>query len=230
MSDARSFGGWQDERSGFIGGLSVGGFTLIAAAVLVVMVPLYRGAIVEELIAVPIAGLLVAAAMVRISGLTVFEWAHLGSRNTLGSVFGQQVFASGAFAPARVDDPAGDQPVDLPGTLARLRFLNALSGYGGKYGVVYDPIDNTYAIVCRVRYPGLALADTETQTARVASWGGLLQSLCVEGGVWVRVAVQQRCDRDDGTALRAWATERIDPNAPAEATADLQALMANTGP
>src|SRR5206468_6072051 len=113
--------------------------------------------------AVVIAGLV----WLRVGGRTATEWAGLGLAHTWNSARHGNQFFSGAFAPLDSADPAGPAPMDLPGPLAALRFLEAdsrglLAGVAGPdtmIAVVHNPLEESYTAVARVRYPGIALAD-----------------------------------------------------------------------
>ena len=224
------YAGWQPEKSGFIGGLSLAGFVFVASAVAVLLIPVYQSSWSSLLVAIPVASALLALAYVRVSGLAADEWLVLAVRHSTNVLRRRNAFASGAFAPPRRHDPDQVQPMDLPGPLACLRILEAPTGTGRTAAVVYDPLANTYSAVLRVRPPGLALADSDRQDRRVASWGGFLAGLCVEDGAVARVAVTERSLPDDGTALRSWVTEHCVADAPGPAVAALNELMTEAGP
>lgn len=120
--------------------------------------------------------------------------------------------------------------MDLPGVLARLRFLEAPDGLGGTLGLSHDPVANTYTAVARITFPGLALIDSDRQTARVAAWAGFLRGFCTEDSPITRIAVHQRCLPDDGAALRSWTDRHLAADAPKEAVAALTELMEGAGP
>jgi hypothetical protein len=225
----RTYAGWQNERQGFFGQMSLTGCALVAAAALTVLVPVYAQHWTGELIALPVAGLLLLTATARILGMTADEWAALAVRHHLNVAGGRSVFLSGVLAPRRrADDDA--QPTDLPGVLARLDILRAPIGGGEELAVVHDPLTGTYSAVLEIRHPGLGLEDADTVDRRVGAWGAFLRTQCVEGGPIVRIAVHQRSSPDDGTALQSWTRLHLDPSAPAAATALVTELAAHGGP
>ncbi len=235
--EPRRYAGWQPEKSGFIGGLSLAGFCFAATAVVVLLVPVYRSSWDTLLVAGPVAGLLLGLAYVRISGLSADEWFLRAVRHGWNTLRARNTFVSGVFAPTRTDDAglSGQaQPMDLPGMLACTRILSAPTGTGGGAGgeaaVVHDPLANTYTAVLRVHPPGLALADLDRQHQRVDSWGALLAGLCVEDGSLTRVGVCERSLPDDGTALRGWTEAHTVADAPPAAVAVTEELMAAVGP
>ena len=223
----RTYTGWQRERSGFFGRMSGAGFCAVAAGLILGMVPVYSGDVSLAFVAWPLAGLLVALAFVPVAGLPAQEWILLRSRHQVIRMRRAHLFASGVFAPT---DSDGEQPVDLPGVLAGTRLLEAPTGTGGTLAVVNDRVENTYTAVLGISYPGLALWDIEAQNRRVAAWGAFLASLCVEGSPISRVAVVERAQPDDGTALCAWTQQHLDPGAPQAAVDTLDQLLGTAGP
>ncbi|MFC5724871.1 SCO6880 family protein [Streptomyces gamaensis] len=221
------YSGWQSERVGFMGSMSLTGCVLVAAAALCVLIPVYSQDLSGELVALPVAALLFALATVRIYGMTADEWAVLAVRHQINVAGARDMFFSGVFAPRRRSDD--QQPMDLPGVLARLRILSAPTGGQEELAVVYDPLENTYSAVLAVRYPGLALEDTDQINRRVAGWGAVLRSQCVENGPVVRIAVHERSLPDDGTALQSWTAAHTDPAAPPAAVAVVSELAARGG-
>jgi hypothetical protein len=226
----RMYGGWQPEKSGFIGGMSLAGFVFAGIAVLVLLVPVYRGDWTGLLVSAPLAAGLVGLAVVRVGGLPAEAWLLHAARHGWNMLWRRTLFCSGVFAPARRTDPHQRQPMDLPGTLGCLRFLDAPTGTGSSVAVVHDPLAGTFTLVTRVAPPGLALADHGRQDQRVSCWGGFLAGLCVEGGAITRVAVTQRALPDDGTALASWVADHTARDAPPVAVRNLGELLGSAGP
>lgn len=222
-----TYGGWQAERSGFMGNLSGLGFTLVAAASITALVPIYIRSWAAVFLALPVSSVLLLLAYARVLGLTANEWIILAVRHQVSVATRRNLFLSGLFAPrAR----SGRQPMDLPGTLARLHLLDASDGLGGRIGVMHNPMDGTYTAIAHVTFPGLALIDTDRQDARVKAWEAFLRGLCKEDGAITRVQVHQRSLPDDGTALRAWTERHTSPDAPPAAVQALDELMMSAGP
>lgn len=230
MSESKpyTYRGWQAEKSGVIGSLSLTGCVFVTLAALTVMLPMYVSAWSKELVAIPIALCFVGMAYGRISGLAAEEWLMLFVRHQINTAMRRNVFLSGVFAPRRSSDDR--QPMDLPGVLARLRILSVSLGPERELGVVYDPAENTYSAILEVRYPGLALVDTDRMNQRVTAWGAFLKSLCVEGGAISRVAVHERSLPDDGTALKSWVSGHLHEDAPEPAKDVVKTLTAGGGP
>lgn len=223
-----TYGGWQSEKSGFMGRLSGPGFAMVAAASVSAIIPINLGSWTAAWVCLPISLLLLLLAFGRVMGLSADEWIVLAVRHQIAVATKRNLFLSGAFAPA--SKKTGEQPMDLPGVLARLRILEAPDGLGGQLGVVHDPVTNLYTAVARITYPGLALIDTDKQNARVAAWAGLLRSFCTEDSPVTRVSVHQRCLPDDGAALRSWTARHVTPDAPEAAVTALAEVMEGAGP
>ncbi|MFJ4343021.1 SCO6880 family protein [Streptomyces sp. NPDC088915] len=221
------YGGWQSERSGFMGNLSGLGFALVAAAAVIALIPIYTRSWGSAFFALPLAAVLLLLAYGRVLGLSADEWIILAVRHQIAVATNRNLFFSGAFAPRTKD---GTQPMDLPGRLARLHLLEASDGLGGQIGIMHNPVDNTYTAVCRITFPGLALIDTERQNIRVKGWAAFLRSQCKEDGAITRISVHQRSLPDDGAALRSWTERHTSPDAPAAAVQALDELMEGAGP
>lgn len=228
MSQPVSYGGWQSEKSGFMGRLSGPGFALVAAASVLALIPINLGSWSAALMCVPLALVLLVLAFGRVMGLSADEWIFLAVRHQIAVAKKRTSFISGAFAPRSTQ--SGQQPMDLPGVLARLRILEAPDGLGGQLGVVHDPVASTYTAVARISFPGLALVDTDKQASRVAAWANFLRTYCTEDSAVMRISVHQRCLPDDGAALRSWTERHITPDAPPAAVTALGELMEGAGP
>ena len=222
------YGGWQAERMGVIGNLSGPGFALLAAAAVISLAPIYQRSWSALLISLPLSGLFLLLAYGRVLGLSADEWLLLAVRHQISVAKKQNLFLSGVFAPT--NPKTGEQPMDLPGVLARLRILDASDGLGGQIGVVHDPTAQTYTAIARVSYPGLALIDTDRQNSRVAGWAAFLRSLCKEDSPITRLSVHQRSLPDDGAALQDFMARHTAPEAPVAAVESLGELMQSAGP
>lgn len=229
------YGGWQRERQGFLFGLSGPRFALAVLALACAVAPISTRSLPVLVLAWPLAAFLGALVWVRVLGRTATEWAVVAVSHALNRAARRTLFVSGAFAPRPPGDPAGPAPMDLPGPLAPLRFHDAethgaLGGLApaGRIAVVHHPLDRTWTAVARVRYPGIALADTDRQAARVGGWGALLAQLCAEACPFTRIGVVQRTVPDDGTALRRWTSTAIRPDAPPAAVEAVESLMSQS--
>ncbi|MEU8828908.1 SCO6880 family protein [Streptomyces sp. NPDC048636] len=228
MSGPVTYGGWQSEKSGFMGRLSGTGFVLITGASILALTPINLGSWAAAAVCLPLALLLLVVAFGRVMGLSADEWIVLAVRHQINVATKRNIFLSGIFAPRAAED--GAQPMDLPGTLARLRILEAPDGLGGTLGISHDPMAGTYTATARLTFPGLALIETGRQTARVAAWSGFLRSFCTEDSPIVRIGIHQRCLPDDGAALRNWTERHLAAEAPPQSVTALGELMTGAGP
>lgn len=230
---AHLYTGWQRERLGFMFGLSGPRFALAVLALLLAAAPIALHSLAVLLIAWPAATFVAVLIWVRVLGKTATEWVALAVSFRLNKAARRNRFVSGALAPRAADDPAAPAPMDLPGPLAALRFLEAETGgllltNRGRIAVVHHPLDQTYTAVAAIRYPGIALADAARRDARVAGWGGFLAQLCAESSPFSRVSVVQRTIPDDGTALRRWYDHAVRADAPAIAVETVEGLMSQS--
>ncbi|GGU44628.1 SCO6880 family protein [Streptomyces violascens] len=228
MSQPVAYTGWQSEKSGFMGRLSGPGFAMVAAATGMALLPINLHSWSAALFCLPVSAVLLLLAFGRVMGLSADEWITLAVRHQIAVARKTNVFLSGAFAPRSND--SGQQPMDLPGVLARLRILEAPDGLGGQLGISHDPVAGTYTAIARISHPGLALVDTDKQNGRVAAWAAFLRTFCTEDSPIIRLAVHQRCLPDDGAALHSWTARHISPDAPAAAVTALSELMESAGP
>jgi Putative type VII ESX secretion system translocon, EccE len=226
----QAYYGWQHERVNFLFGMSGRRTALVAFAVLIAVQPLSAARLSDAIIDWPAAAALLALAYARVAGRTVDEWMVAAVSFQLLKLRGRNHFHSGAFAPRAAADPAGPAPMDLPGVLAPIRILAAETGTGDTMAVICHPHERTYTAVARIRFSGLALADSYQRDAQIAGWGRLLAGLCVEGHPIIRVQAIQRSLPEDGTELASWHAGHLAADAPAQAAAVTAELLASAVP
>ena len=208
----RVFGGWQRDRSTFMYGLTPARAALLLTALVLASLPISLQSIAAGVLLWPVSVLLVALTFARYAGRTANEWITDMTRFSTARLRRQTRFLSGAAAPRSRTDPAGPAPMDLPGTLAPLRFLAAETGVGDEVAVIHHPFDQTYAVVARVVGSGLGLADSQRTENRVAAWGAALAGMCSEANAFVRIQVTVRTMPGDVTELHRWHTDHLAPD------------------
>lgn len=218
----RTYSGWQHENVSFLLGLSGRRALITSAAVLLALQPIASGHLSNAFLLWPCALLLTAAAFVRIAGRTLDEWSQSVAVFTLARRLGQTLFLSGPFNPNHATAAATP---DLPGVLTPLRFLD----HAG-LAVVHHPRHNTYTAIARLAYPGLGLADTQRQDARVNEWGRVLASLCTEANSLIRLQIVHRTLPEPAAALRSWHAQHIAADAPTLAVEIDEELLATAAP
>ncbi|HEY1619737.1 MAG TPA: SCO6880 family protein [Streptosporangiaceae bacterium] len=224
---ARTYAGWQKEKVAWAFGLTGRQALMTGCAVLAAIWPLAAARAADALACWPAAALLLALAFGRAGGRALDEWVIAAVSWSLGAAREQDKFAGAAFTPR---DRAGSLPsADLPGILAPLRILNAVTAAGQPLAVLHHPYDRTYTSVARLSYPGIGLADSGRRDRRVAGWGSLLAGLCTEGQPITRVQVLQRLVPESGAALRRWHADHLDPRAPAVSAQVTGALLGTAG-
>ncbi|HUC58061.1 MAG TPA: SCO6880 family protein [Streptosporangiaceae bacterium] len=226
----QTYRGWQHERVSFLLGMSGRRTALVALAVLVAVQPVSAGRLSDALVAWPVAAILIMIACLRAGGRTVDEWMVIAMSFQLLKARGQNRFHSGAFAPASPSDPAGPQPLDLPGVLAPIRILAAETGTGRTMAVLYHPHDRTYTAVARIESAGIGLTDTSRRDGQVSGWGRFLAGLCTENHPIMRVQAIQRSLPDEAAGLRSWHENHLVSAAPAQALAVTAELLSDAAP
>jgi hypothetical protein len=213
----RTYGGWQPEKVAFMFGLSARRAALLGTAILAVLLPVVAARAAQALVYWPAAVILGCAAMVRVQGRTGDEWLAGCVSYAVIRAQGQHRFAGGPYLPppslGAAAEEAGGPLMELPGILAPLRILS-VPARGRDLAVVSHALDKTFTAVARVRYPGIALADSGRRDQRVDGWGALLASLCAEDSPVIRIQALQRLVPESGVALRSWHDRHAVPDAP----------------
>lgn len=131
-------------------------------------------------------------------GRTLEQFIPVMAHWLLQRVTGHDVFRGGVFRMGRNDKTASMQ---LPGELSRLTFL-ALEVPGfGQVGVVKDKQAHTLTGVLACEGTGFMLEASDTQTGRLAAFGGLLGQLCSSSSVLARIQLLERTEPDSGEGL-----------------------------
>lgn len=228
MSAVETYHGWKRDRAGsWALGLSVPRALLVVVAVMMTGLVVANGAWSALPVVLPVAGLMLIAAWLRVQGLAVGEWVLRMVRFRRAKARRETWYAGAAWQPAAdpVADPAGLPRADLPGVLAPLRFLEEELGAGTPVAVVHHPYEQTYTVVLQIQFPGLALADASSAARRVGAWGALLAGWCEEGKPVTRVGLYQRYLPEDGAELVQWTAAHTMGDAPPLASSTAAALL-----
>jgi hypothetical protein len=227
MNGVETYHGWKRDRGGtWAFGLSVPRALLVFAAVVMTGYTVAYGAWAAVPVVLPLAGLMLIAAWLRVQGLAVGEWVIRMVRFRRAKASRETWYAGAAWQPvADPRFPAGLPREDLPGVLAPLRFLEEERGAGVPVAIVHDPYEQAYTVVLHIQFPGLALADATSAARRVGAWGALLGGWCEDGKPVSRVGLYQRYLPEDGAELVQWTAAHTSPETPALAVATAQALL-----
>jgi hypothetical protein len=230
--DNRTYSGWQREKGGAFFGLDKTQTMFLAAAAVIVLVPLVTHSWAALAIAGPVTGILVAAALLRIEGRVPAQWIRTYAASRVVRMTGghqfrsnpryQTITASGGLGGA--PDPADEW--DLPGVLAPLRLLAAPDGHGGMMAVVHHRVHNTYTAVARVTHPGLALLASAQAQHRVQGWATWLAQACAEDGAVCRIGTYHAAEPGEADELAGWAETHVRSEAPAQAVELVQEILA----
>nr|WP_311984707.1 SCO6880 family protein [Parafrankia sp. CH37] len=222
-----TYHGWKRDRAGsWALGLSVPRALLVVAAVVMTGSTVAYGAWSAVPVVLPLSGVLLVTAWLRVQGLAVGEWVLRMVRFRRARTRRETWYAGAAWQPAAdPSDPTGLPRMDLPGVLAPLRFLEEEWGAGMPVAVVHHPYEQLYTLVLHIEFPGLALADAAAAARRVGTWGGLLAGWCEEGKPVSRVGLYQRYLPEDGAELVQWTAAHTSADAPYLAARTSAALL-----
>jgi hypothetical protein len=218
-----TYSGWQREKAGFFFGLDIIQTVFVAAGCCLMLVPLLTHSWRLLVGAVPLAALLLGAALLRVEGKVPAQWMRTYLSTRIVRFRGANRFRSkpryqvldGVDQIEPPDDPADEW--DLPGVLAPLRLLAAEDGHGGILAVVHHRVDNTYTAVARVTHPGLALLASNQAKNRIHGWASWLAQQCQEDGAISRVGAYHMAEPGEVDELVSWAAAHVRPEAPSQA-------------
>ena len=213
------------ERRGVIAGLTAGQVACMGAGLVAAVLALRSAPTVVGLV-LGAGALLVgtAAAFVPVGGRTAEEWAPVLLRWGAGRVCGAARWRGADAAAGR---PAPSPPPVLRG--ARLLVHDSAEA-GRLLGVVHDRVSGVYSAAVAVAGGGFTLSDGQEKARRLAAWGSVLAGLAREGSVVHRIQWVERSLPGDSSDLQLALTERLVPDAPAEAADSYRDLVAGAGP
>ncbi|AXK34654.1 hypothetical protein DVA86_20385 [Streptomyces armeniacus] len=217
MTSVRLYGGWRLTRGIGLGNLTLGQSLILLGLLITVM--LTAAVDIRLLLYVgPAAAVAAALTALRWRGeplletlLTIARWRH-------GVRAEQDVFTSGVVTLHK-------RGLDLPGLLAPVAILSCEDGDGGHYGMAWHRRSGHLTATLRVAAVSTALADQDSVDTWVSQWGAWLARLGHSPMVrWVAVTVDTA--PDPGSSLEDYVAARLDPAAPANATALMHELVA----
>jgi len=230
--DNRTYSGWQREKGGAFFGFDGTQTVFLAAAAVAVLAPLVTHSWLALAVAAPVAGVLAAAALLRIEGKVPAQWirTYAASRRVRWS--GAHRFRSNPRYQTMTDNgqlsETGD-PADaweLPGVLAPLRLLAAQDGTGGMLAVVHHRVNNTYTAVARVTHSGLALLADDQAQQRIQGWASWLAQACADDGAICRIGTYHAAEPGEADELAAWAEAHVRDDAPPGAVELVDSILA----
>jgi len=213
---AVGYGGWSQDRTGWLFGLSGGALATVVGAGLPVLLALGVQAWALALLWVPVWAVLAVGVCVPIAGRPAVRWAADLVLHRVGAGAGWSAWQSRAAA-----GQAGDlAEVDLPGVLAGITTYDGppFGALLSRPAIVQDSSAQSWAAVARVSHPGIGLAEAGTRNRMGAGLAELLEGAASAELISV-VAVQVRTVPDDGAERAAWQAGNIRPTAPALALA-----------
>jgi hypothetical protein len=216
----RTYGNWRKPRSAGLGQLGLAGTIILLAGLI--------GLILTMMLAGMIPAAVFGTAVAVFLGLLMLRDRH--GRSSL-----QRIVVRGGWSRARRAGthlyragPLSHRPwgvFQLPGLAAPSRLSEWQDSYGRRFALLHVPATGHFSLVIATEPAGAALVDQEQVDLWVAHWGQWLANLGGEPAL-VAAAVTVETAPDSGTRLRREIGSRLDPDAPAVATAMLHEVMA----
>ena len=193
------------ERRGVLLGLDAGQLTVLAVALVVLVVAEYGAGALGVAVTAPVWATLAAVALVSVAGKPVTRWLPIVGQWVLRRV------PSGR--PATWHAPCastGPESLSLPGFPGRLTI--AASPTTGA-ALVFDRRAGTVTGILELTGRGFLLEDPGSQDLRVNGWGRVLASLCQQPEI-VRIQLLHRSTADGAAGVRRWWVEQALADAP----------------
>ena len=192
------------ERRGVLLGLDAGQLTVLAVALVVLVVAEYGAGALGVAVTAPVWGTLVAVALVSVAGRPVTRWLPIVGQWVLRRAFRATRYV------ARPLHATGLESLSLPGFPGRLTI--AASPMTGA-ALVFDRRAGTVTGILELTGRGFLLEDPGSQDLRVAGWGRVLAALCQQPEI-VRVQLLHRSSADGAAGVRRWWAEHALADAP----------------
>jgi len=184
------------ERRGVLLGLDAGQLTVLAVALVVLVVAEYGAGALGVAVTAPVWATLAAIALVSVAGKPVTRWLPIVGQWVLRRVFRATRYVA---RPLRVTGPES-----LPGFPGRLTI--AASPTTGA-ALVFDRRAGTVTGILELTGRGFLLEDPGSQDLRVNGWGRVLASLCQQPEI-VRIQLLHRSSADGAAGVRRWWAEQ----------------------
>lgn len=192
------------ERRGVLLGLDAGQLTVLAVALVVLVVAEYGAGALGVAVTAPVWGTLAAVALVSVAGRPVTRWLPI-----VGQWVVRRVFRATRYV-ARPLHATGLESLSLPGFPGRLT-IAASSTTGA--ALVFDRRSGTVTGILELTGRGFLLEDPGSQDLRVSGWGRVLASLCLQPEI-VRIQLLHRSSADGAAGVRRWWAEHALADAP----------------
>jgi hypothetical protein len=203
------------ERRGVLLGLDGAQLTVLAIALVILVVAEYGAGAFGVAVTAPVWGALAAVALVSVAGRPMTWWLPIVAQWVVRRVFRATRYVA---RPLRATEP---ESLSLPGFPGRLAI--AVSPTTGA-ALVFDRRSATVTGILELTGRGFLLEDPGSQDLRVKGWGRVLASLCQQPDI-VRIQLLHRSSADGAAGVRRWWAEHALADAPwaARVVADLLA-------
>lgn len=215
----RTYGGWRQARGWGLWGLTQGQTLVVLGAILApIMLFVMSGR--AALLSLPIAAAAAAAAAVKVDGVPVIHLMQRRFRFWDAKRKGYTRYQASVLV-------AHPDAWRLPGALASTQLLTVEDVTGRPYGLVWDQRTGELTAMLRCSSMSMALVDPSTSDGWVARWHAWLARLGHEPTVTM-VAVTIDSAPEPGSRLEASVRSAMVPDAPADAIALLEELIAKS--
>jgi hypothetical protein len=203
------------ERRGVLLGLDVGQLTLLAVALVVLVVAEYGAGALGVAVTAPVWGALASVALVSVAGRPVTKWLPI-----VGQWMVRRAFRATRYVARPLREPRSES-LSLPGFPGRLTIAASPVTAAA---VIFDRRSATVTGILELAGRGFPLEDAGSQDLRVSGWGRVLASLCQQPEI-VRIQLLHRSSADGAAGVRRWWAEQALADAPwaARVVADLLA-------
>lgn len=218
MTAARTYGGWRRPRAPGLGPLGTVGTAMLGIGLVIVFIGVTINLVV---------GLVLLAVVVFVVGPMALKdrWGRTGWER-VGEVARWRTHRKGRghlYIAGPLSRTASSR-CGLPGLAARIEAYDAKDAIGRDFVVLHHPKPGHVSTVIECAPAGDALVDMDQVDSWVAGWGAWLADLGHEPGV-VGAQVILETAPDPGVRLRRAVEARLQPDAPAVATAALREVV-----
>lgn len=206
------FGVWLPTRRGTLGGLTLPGWAVLIAGLLLMVMMFTRGWFGP--------GLIVFAVALIFNFLFVLRFGEENTGRTLAAIAGARASGRGralrgetSFRSGLFSTLPADALTSLPGILANLQEISGTDGFGRPFTLLHNPRTKTLTAVLSCNPDG---TDMQTQTTidnAVVAYGGWISSLSHDPALAGATVVVESALRDKGPLVERIISD-LDPDAP----------------
>lgn len=205
------YGAWSKDRQGWLFGLGGGAWVTIVVGGLPWLIAAAAHDWLFSFTWIPVWAVLIGLVTVPVKGRPALRW----TLDTLTRCWGIALRWSDWQSKAAAGTATDLTEADLPGVLSGIRTHDG-PPFGSLHTrpvIIADNRDRTWAVVARIRHPGIGLAETATRARMANGLSELLEGAATAALVSV-ITMQIRTIPDDGAERAAWQDANLRPDAP----------------